>query len=355
MHDTNRATDTSELANVCDSIPQGIVLLDKNAKVIYLNGAASLYLGERSQEILHERIDDLLPDQELRDAAIAVAAGLKKRTATLEIDRRKDGAGGILRFTVRAVARQHFSGAAIFIEDVTQQYVAAESRDTFIDKVTHEFRTPLTNIMLALESAMEADDDDSARRAECLNVIGHEARRLERVVQDMLSVAEMEAGTHELRRDDVAVDELLRDVKANFAGMASEKQITLELSLPPKIPVIQADRDKIMVALQNLVGNAVKYTGENGHVTIAANVTDEQIEVVVSDSGIGIDRTDLDRIFERFYRGSDRRVSGIVGSGLGLTIAREVVRLHGGEITVESERDRGSTFTLVLPSLRAAA
>jgi two-component system sensor histidine kinase VicK len=119
--------------------------------------------------------------------------------------------------------------------------------------------------------------------------------------------------------------------------------------------VIRGDRDKIMLALHNLVGNALKYTTDGGRITINVEVTAKQLLVAVADTGIGISPEDSERIFERFYRAKDPRVLKITGTGLGLTLAREVVRMHGGDITVESQIDQGSTFTMTLPVKLEAA
>jgi two-component system sensor histidine kinase VicK len=125
--------------------------------------------------------------------------------------------------------------------------------------------------------------------------------------------------------------------------------VQLEFSLPPKLPVIKGDRDKIRLALHNLLGNALKYTAAAGHVKLAAKIDPGRLVVAVTDTGIGMSEEDCQHVFEKFYRAKDPRVAKITGSGLGLAIAREVIRLHGGDITVESELNKGSTFTLVLP------
>src|SRR5436305_299934 len=119
--------------------------------------------------------------------------------------------------------------------------------------------------------------------------------------------------------------------------------------LPPKLPVIRGDRDKITLALHNLMGNALKYTPDGGKVTLEVEVDGKNVSISVTDTGIGISPDDAERIFERFYRAKDPRVAKITGTGLGLTLAREVVRMHGGDITVESQIDQGSTFTMPLP------
>jgi signal transduction histidine kinase len=125
--------------------------------------------------------------------------------------------------------------------------------------------------------------------------------------------------------------------------------------MPPKLPVIRGDRDKIAMSLHNLIGNAFKYTPQGGSVTISVEESPTSLAVRVADTGIGIATEEAERIFEKFYRSKDRRIAKITGTGLGLSIAREVVRLHGGDITVDSHLDKGSTFTLTLPHLAQAA
>jgi two-component system sensor histidine kinase VicK len=124
----------------------------------------------------------------------------------------------------------------------------------------------------------------------------------------------------------------------------------LSFNLPPKLPVIKGDRDKILVALHNLIGNALKYTPEGGKATVSVEVREGRLVVDVADTGIGIGPDDIGRVFDKFYRAKDARVGKIQGTGLGLTLAREVARLHGGDIEVESQLDKGSTFTLTLPA-----
>ncbi len=162
-------------------------------------------------------------------------------------------------------------------------------------------------------------------------------------------MSEIEAGSFKLARHDVRLDVLLEQLKAGYEPQAKEKQIALEFNLPPKFPVLQADRDKISLALHNLLGNGLKYTPQNGEVTVSATVEEGQISIEFTDTGIGISPDDRERIFDRFYRAKDKRVADSTGSGLGLAIARDVIRLHGGDIFVESELDKGSTFTLTLP------
>jgi signal transduction histidine kinase len=256
------------------------------------------------------------------------------------------------------VRREDAAAALVFIEDITQQRIADDARNSFVAQATHELRTPLTNIRLYVEQAIEAGHEetpDPAARAKALDVINQESRRLERSVADMLSVSEIEAGSFKLRAGDVRLENLFDDLKAEYEPQAAEKKIKLTLRLPPKLPVIKGDRDKIVLALHNLLGNAVKYTPEGGRVEVRVEVENDTVKVSVADTGIGISPEETDLIFEKFYRAKDQRVATITGTGLGLALAREVVRLHGGDITVQSEVDKGSTFTMTIPTLAEAA
>lgn len=355
----NRRTRDGDLASACDAMWQGLVLVDEHMKIKYVNGAAAVFLRRKREELTGLDASEVLEDQKLVEAVRGVSTGTLRQRTIHEVERGAEkGAGaGVLRFSVRPVRKEDAATALVLIEDITQQRVADASRNAFVAQVTHELRTPLTNIRLYVDGLLEEPDADQAKRAKSINVIAQEARRLERIVGDMLSVSEIEAGQLKLRRGDVRLDTVFVELEADFKEQARQKEIELKMDLPPKFPVISGDRDKIVLALHNLVGNAIKYTPAGGEVTVRAREDGPNFVVDVADNGIGIKGEESELIFEKFYRAKDKRIAGITGSGLGLALAREVVRLHGGDITVRSQVDKGSTFTLSIPSLppRAAA
>jgi signal transduction histidine kinase len=279
---------------------------------------------------------------------------LRRRT-TVEVDRGQQQRGGVLRFTVRPARESDAARAVMIIEDITQQRVAERARYAFVAHATHELRTPLTNIRLYVESLVDEPDASPAERGQRLNVINQEVRRLENLVGDMLSVAEIESGAMRADRDDVPMAAIFETLHKDYQQQAADKSITLHFDLPPKLPTLQGDRAKLVQALHNLVGNAIKYTPEGGEVRVKAEWAKGQLVVDVADSGIGIGEEDLANLFQKFYRARDERVSKITGSGLGLALSREIVRLHGGEITVQSQLNKGSTFTVNLPATAQAA
>lgn len=344
-----------DLVQACDAMWQGLILVDESLKAKYANGAAATFLRTKRDQIVGADLAALVRDPKVIEAIRSVATGAVRRRTTEELRRAEEEGGGILRFSVRPVRRDDSAAAIVMIEDVTQQRVADEARNAFVAQATHELRTPLTNIRLYVEQALEEGENDAAMRSHCLNVINQESRRLERIVADMLSVAEIEAGSLKVRDSEVRLETVFEELEADYRAQAVEKSIDFKFELPPKYPLMQGDRDKIVLALHNLVGNALKYTPNGGCVTVRVDADEARLQVDVTDTGIGIGEEETELIFEKFYRSKDRRVSGVTGSGLGLALAREVVRLHGGDITVRSKINEGSTFTLTLPTMGQAA
>ena len=349
------AKQDSKLDIAVDEMWHGLILVDNQCKITYVNGAAAAYLGKPTKELQGESFADIAGDPKLGHALNKVISTSGGNRVAVELDTRDDGAGAVLRFTMRPLRRGDKGAAVIVIEDVTQQRVADESRSAFVTQVTHELRAPLTNIRLCAETVIDDNESDPQTREQCLNVINQEAMRLERVVNDMLSVAEIEAGSIELKRDEVKLEVLFEEMKADYTAQADAKNTSMEFNLPPKLPSLQGDREKLALALHNLLSNAIKYTPDGGAVTINVDVQDNKIVMDFIDNGIGIGDEDLKRIFERFSRAKDPRVAEITGSGLGLSLAREIIRLHGGDIEVESQLDKGSKFSVFLPVQSKAA
>jgi len=346
------------LPAACNTLKQGVVLVGADLGVLYTNGAAAVFLRKTRDELAEIPIDRL-PQSEL--IVQAVQAVFEERGSTREVfeigDVEKiESEGAVLRFVVTRVEEDAIPRALIFIEDVTQQRLAEQSQNSFIAQAIHELRTPLTTIRLYAEEAVDAGSDDEQIRDKALNVINSETRRLERIVGDMLCVSEIEAGSLSVRLDTLRTEPLFAELKEDYQAQAKDKSIEIVFDLPPKYPTINADRDRLGQALHNLVGNAIKYTPSGGKVEVRVNFADNNaMTVAIIDDGIGIEESQHDRIFDRFCRADDRRIAHVTGSGIGLALARQIARLHGGDVTVESEIDQGSTFTLFIPGAEELA
>ncbi len=375
----------SDLEGVCDAMWQGLLLVDDQMRVKYANGAAAVLLRAKREDMVGKDISTLPMDDggALLDPIRKVIDGTLRRRVTSEVKlvHTAEDAGptaegeapaaaatsttsfSILRFNVRPVRRSDMvatggttgNAAMVIIEDITQQRLAEDARNSFVAQATHELRMPLTNIRLYAESALDEGERDVVVRAKCLNVINQESKRLERIVGDMLSVAEIEAGTLKMRPGDVRLETLFDELSNDYQAQAKEKGLTLNFNLPPKLPAIKGDRDKIVLALHNLIGNAIKYTLSGGSVDVNVEVNEKQLVVDVADTGIGINEDETELIFEKFYRSKDERIADMTGSGLGLAVARDVIRMHHGDISVRSQLNEGSTFTLTVPVRLEAA
>ena len=348
-----RSGGRSDLEGICDAISEGLLLVSDRAKIKYANGAAGVYLNAERNALVGSELSEFVKETAIVEAVQAIIAGRGSPRMGIEVTNAENG--GVLRFGVRPVRREDSAAAMIIIEDVTQQRVADDARNHFLAQATHELRAPLTNIRLYVETAIDEGEQDAALRGKCLNVINEETRRLERVVNDILSVSEIEAGSFDVRHDDMPLATMLQELQKHYEAQAEEKQLTLTFDLPPKLPVLVGDRDKIMMALHNLLSNALKYTPAGGTITVKAEAESGLLHVDVSDTGIGMAEADAARVFEKFYRAKDDRIATITGSGLGLSLAREVVRLHGGDIALKTTLNQGSTFSLTLPCPPEAA
>jgi PAS domain S-box-containing protein len=344
----NRGESRGELESACDALATGLIIVDDRARIKHANGAAAPLLNMRRDDAIGKQFDELITDAELAGTvkSIAASGGARK---TLEVKLPEERSGAVLRVHVRPMRRADAGGALITVEDITQQRVAEAARNSFVAQATHELRTPLTNMRLCLEAALEEETTDPGELREHLNMLNTETQRLERMVGEMLSVSQIEAGSLTLKHDEVKIDKMLDALRTDYQPQASEKKITLTFELPPKYPLLFGDRDKLMITLHNLLGNALKYTPSGGKVSVTVRTDATRLTVDVADTGLGIKPEEHQRVFEKFYRAKDQRVETITGTGLGLALAREIARLHGGDITLQSELNQGSTFTFTLP------
>jgi two-component system phosphate regulon sensor histidine kinase PhoR len=223
-------------------------------------------------------------------------------------------------------------------------------RTEFVANVSHELRTPLTAIQGYLETLLSGalEERENARRF--LEIALRHSERLGRLLNDLTDLSNIELGKVALRREPVRVDEVVASVVGIIAPRAARAKVDVTSQVPPDLPEIPADRDRLAQILINLVDNAVKYTPEGGSVTVTARrVEASTIEVAVTDTGIGIPPADLPRITERFYRVDRARSRELGGTGLGLAIVKHLVMAHGGQLGIESAQERGTTVRFTLP------
>jgi two-component system phosphate regulon sensor histidine kinase PhoR len=273
---------------------------------------------------------------------------------TFEMCRGETTNDGVLRISRQCLAendRAH--GGVTFlwtIRDVTQQKLALEMRDCFVSAATHELRTPLCNIRAYAETLIAAEEINVEEERQFLNVILSEAGRLERTIDNLLNISHMQAGGMTLDRHETQIERLVNEVQETIRPLFEKKTLNFETLVPPRLPDLNVDKNKLAAALVNLLGNAIKYTPDGGSVRLEAEFEGNEIRFHIEDTGIGIAEGEIPRLFERFFRSSDPRINEIQGTGLGLAFSHDVARLHGGRIEVASELNKGSRFSLILPA-----
>lgn len=344
------------LAEALNAVPDGIVYITGDGRFEYLNSAARQLFGWTAEQAKRAT----LAEAESRGTGGKVLSVLRAstdregaflpRVEVIESEEEQNPVRSTYRIWIIPLPQpRHEHSAIVMIRDVSQQLRAERAREEFVAQVTHELRTPLTNIRAYTETLSSGMFDDPKVVTECYNVITKETRRLSRLIEDILSVSQLEVGTIDLAVDQVDLKALLNEAVRDVRGVADERNIDLQLVLPAKLEPIRGDRDKLAVVVNNLLGNAIKYTPADGNVLVGCQQTGDTVVVTVKDNGHGIDPADHARVFEKFQRGSDPEVQQEAGTGIGLYTAREIVRRHGGDINLISAKGRGSTFLVRLP------
>jgi len=229
-----------------------------------------------------------------------------------------------------------------------EAYVSRLQTD-FVNKVSHDLRTPLTSIRMFVETLQLGRIADPVQAKEALDIIAAESERLSQLITRLLDWARMESGkrSFDLRPQPIGpiVDDALRAVEPQRVQTGAQ----MLRDVPDDLPLVDADRDALCDALVDLLQNAFKYTGPEKRITVSARRVGNAVEVIVEDNGPGIPGADQVRIFEKFYRGKDPLERTIEGSGLGLSMVKHVVEAHGGKVGVKSELGKGAAFSVLLP------
>lgn len=337
---------------ILNGLPDGIAVTGKDRRVEFANRVFKTLIaapesngtGWTMEELLASHADRISPAvwEQLQQESLPVA---------FEVKRGAEIAEGVLRIARHPLSQDEGQTTSHVwsIRDVTQQKLAEDARNQFVSNATHELRTPLTNIKAYAESLALDEVPDVEQHKQFLNIINSEATRLARFVDELLNISRMESGALAVHRQETDTERLLNEVIEKVRPQMQQKQLDFEVTIPPKVPEIVVDKDKVVAAIINLLGNAAKYTPEGGRVALQVVVGARELQISIEDTGIGISVEELPKVFNKFFRSEDPRVRDIPGSGIGLSLVQEVARLHGGNLTVHSELNKGTKFTLTLP------
>lgn len=331
---------------ILGSMVEGVAVVNGSERLLFANQGFAEILNLKFPAKSGSALVEIVRQTELIEAVRNVLHGESRVEAEIVT--------GTLRqkyfaATVASVRAGDTLGAVVVLHDITELRRLERVRRDFVANVSHEFRTPLTAIQGFAETLLAGAIDDAQNRVRFLEIILEHARRLARLTEDLLRLSQMDSDRLELEIDEVSVSQIVDSCLATAQHRALENGLELSVKVPSNLPTVAGDRRRLAEVLQNLLDNARQYTLPGGEIVLSAEAHELEVVFTVSDTGIGIPRTDQSRIFERFYRVDAARSREAGGTGLGLAIAKHLIEAQGGRIWVESELGKGSHFHFSVP------
>lgn len=335
------------LESVVEHLADGIIIVDAEGRVALMNLAAETLLGIKRAVSIGRSYTEVLRDYELtavvREGQLIPLADAAPTTTIIEM--------GLPRRWVQAFSYPIPSGeprlTLVVLRDVTELRRTEAVRRDFVANVSHDLRTPIASLKALVETLLDGALDDPTVARDFLSRMAVEVDDLVRLVEQLLQLSRVEAGQLELRTSPGAIGDVIQRVAERMQAQAVLKDVEIVVNVPAELPSAEFDAERIEQVLVNLMQNAITFSPRRGRVTMSASSTGDEIVVAVADRGPGLDPSDVERVFERFYKADRSRAAS--GSGLGLAIAKHMIQLHGGRIWVENDFGRGATFKFSLP------
>lgn len=337
--------------SIMDSMTNGIIAVDTHYRVILINSIASEIFGLKyGPGLLGINILELIRNNQVN---VFLKETIEKNSSTINDIIIGSPDEKVLRIHTNPIKSKDpgraNSGGLAFIQDITKIKKLEQIRTEFVSNVTHELKTPLTSIRGFIETLRSGAINDKEVAEKFLEIIDIEAERLYMLINDILQLSEIETKQKDSNIASYNLKSIIEETLSIMLGTAEKKNITLDFEADENLNIV-ANRDRIKQMIINLVDNAIKYNVENGKVGIRANKCEGKITISVKDTGIGISKEHLPRLFERFYRVDKGRSRDMGGTGLGLSIVKHIVNLYSGDIKVNSEPGKGTEFIIRLPA-----
>ncbi|MEB3750195.1 ATP-binding protein [Geobacillus sp. FSL W8-0032] len=343
-----REIQTDRLHTLIENVGSGLLFIDHRGHVFLINRAFQSQFHIDPSDALYRPYADVLPHRDivrLIDEIFMTEAAMRRHMRlTVGIERKHFDVYGAPIIGKGA----EWKGIVVVFHDITELKRLEQIRKDFVANVSHELKTPVTSIKGFAETLLDGAMKDEQALEHFLAIILKESERLQTLVEELLDLSKIEQQGFQLQWEEVNAAEIMEEAAAVFRQRAAAKRIALQVKAPPDL-VIRGDRNRLKQILLNLLANAIAYTPEQGQVTVDAGETAQEVWLRVKDTGIGIEKKEIPRIFERFYRVDKARSRDSGGTGLGLSIVKHLVEAHHGSITVESEVGRGTVFTIHFP------
>ncbi len=336
-------TEQDKLFATLNAMSDGVVIADKDGIVQLLNPAASQLFNIQESQAVGHTLTETLRHHQIVDLWKASRSSGEQQVMTIDLSAEK-----LYMQVIVTPLRDAMQGAALFLfQDLTRVRRLETVRQDFISNVSHELRTPLAAVKSLSETLQEGAIDDPPAAKRFLSLMEKEIDTMTQLVQELLELSRIESGKAPFQKKLARVDSMVNQAVERMRHQAERAGLSLATSIPPDLPEVNMDSDRVMQALLNLLHNAIKFTPPGGKIDVTVRKMESAIEVSIQDTGVGIPEQDIPRIFERFYKADRARSGG--GTGLGLSIARHIIEGHGGKIGLESQEGEGSTFFFTLP------
>lgn len=347
-------TDRNRLATIFAGMVEGVIDVDQNQKILHINDAAAKLLGVNAQESTGKAVWQEVRHNEITqalDEAIKTQSVVKTQI-TLVFSNAKNDEESVVDIYAASLSDDSGRqiGAVVVLHDISELKSLERIRTDFVANASHELKTPITAIRGLSESVIDHKSMDRDTMLHFMNRIHSQSIRLSQLVGDLMALSRLEVDFEEKQFTVINVNLLIKNSIKQAEAAIEQKNQELEVNFPDETVYVKGDRQNLSQLIDNLIDNAIKYTPENGHVSVNLSLENNSTMLVeVVDTGIGISPQYQQRIFERFYRVDKARSRSLGGTGLGLAIVKNIAEKHGGTIQLKSLPGRGSTFSYRMP------
>ena len=339
-------TERDQLSTILKSMNEGVITVTSEGLITHVNAAACRMLRTSGERCLGQALTDIDGSDNLDHAFRQCQQQQTSVERTIQLDGYTFSRH--YRLHVTLLKQSHRADAILVLQDITAVQRIDKMRADFVANASHELKTPITAIRGFAETLIEDDTIDRAIQQRFMRKIHGQSIRLSALVSDLLALSRLESND-EAYNTQVDLQQVVQRVCANLQAVAQTQQVTLELQTKDGPMMLLGDDNALGQMATNLIDNAIKYTAAKGTVTVALTVTEGVAVLAVKDNGLGIDESDQERIFERFYRVDKARSQSLGGTGLGLAIVKHIVQSHKGLLQLNSKLNQGSTFTIKIP------
>ena len=338
--------DYRRFAAVIEHMADGVLIIDRPGDVLLINPAACRLLHTRESDALGRSFAAVV-----RHHALIELWQRGRRERSEQVEAVEISPKLFLQVVVTPYSQAERAGFIVILQDLTQVRRLQVMRRDFITNLSHELRSPLASLRAVVETLRDGALDDPPAAERFLQQAESEVNTMTQMVEELTELSQIESGQIRLRLAPTAVGELVAGPLERLRPQAEAGGLALAAELPPDLPPVLVDGERVRQVMTNLLHNAIKFTPPGGQVTVGAAVDDtgRMVVIEVRDTGVGIPKADVGRVFERFYKSDRARTRGRGGTGLGLAIARHIVETHGGQIRVKSKEGKGSSFFFSLP------